>query len=152
MQPVCSDWGVLFGLLNPLLSEYKAPCKHSWWYGLFMFIQWSSGKNRPSGALMAVCWTPVDSVTMQSEVSSQKQEVKVFVISPIHHPETAQAAICWCLGAATAERSSHISLRLTVIINSLCWAKLSLHESWSSRGHRLLVAEPAGEQHVRGCL
>lgn len=82
---------------------------------------------------------------MQSEVSSQKQEVKVFVISPIHHPETAQAAICWCLGAATAERSSHISLRLTVIIYSLCWAKLSLHESWSPRGRRLLVAEPTGE-------
>lgn len=40
----------------------------------------------------------------------RKQEVKAFVISPIHHPETAQAAICLCLGAAAAEWSSHISL------------------------------------------
>lgn len=40
----------------------------------------------------------------------RKQEVKAFVIFPIHHPETAQAAICLCLGATTAEWSSHISL------------------------------------------
>lgn len=89
-----------------------------------------------------------DLVIRQSEVSSQKQEVKVFVISPIHHPETAQAAICSCLGAAlqrgvvTFLWGGEAALRLTVIIYSLCWAKLSLHVSWISSGYMLVDADP----------